>query len=125
MSQMPEPAKWEFKKEVECFNCHKVAAQIVDIMPTEIVVTCANCGAERLYVIHGFFVANEKPDFEADRPRRKYDLWEFRRSAKCANCLKETEHEIVIDEFKGAIVCPSCLFTHIYKFSVYSVPGKQ
>jgi Zn finger protein HypA/HybF involved in hydrogenase expression len=125
MDERPSITKWEFKKEVECFNCHKVAVQRVEIIPTETIVTCENCGAERYYVIHGFFVAGKRPDFEADRARRKYDLWSFTRSAKCANCSDQTEHEITLDEFKIAVVCPSCLFTHIYKFSVYSVPGLE
>lgn len=124
MVDRPWIIKWDFSKEAECFNCHKAAAQRVEIVPTETVVTCSNCGAERRYVIHNFFVADKKPDFEADRARRKYDLWKFTRNAKCANCLKQTDQEIIIDEFKGAVVCPSCLFTRIYKFSVYSIPGK-
>jgi RNase P subunit RPR2 len=119
----PSITRRELKKEVECFNCHKVAAQRVEIMPTETVVTCENCGAERRYVIHGFFVAGERPDFEADRPRRKYDLWKFTRSARCANCSRQTRHKITLDEFKIAVVCPSGLFTRVYKFSVCSIPG--
>jgi DNA-directed RNA polymerase subunit RPC12/RpoP len=114
---------WEFNKEAECFNCHKVSAQRVEIIPTETIVTCTNCGAERRYTIHGFFVAGKKADFEADRARRKYDLWKFIRNAKCANCLKQTEQEVTLDEFKSVVVCPSCLFTRIYKFNVYSIPG--
>lgn len=87
-------------------------------------MTCTNCGAERRYTIHGFFVAKKKPDFEADRASRKYDLWKFTRNAKCANCLEQTEQEVTLDEFKGAIICPSCLFTRIYKLNVYSIPCK-
>lgn len=60
--------KWDFEKVVECFNCHKVAAQRVEVIPTETVVTCLNCGAERRYVIHGFFVADKKPDYEPTGP---------------------------------------------------------
>jgi len=122
MATRHEITKWDFTKEVECFNCHKVAAQRVEIVPTGTIVTCENCGAERRYVIHGFFVAGERPDFEADKASRKYDIWKFTRSAKCTNCLKQTEQEITLDEFKIAVVCPSCLITRIYKFSVYSVP---
>jgi DNA-directed RNA polymerase subunit RPC12/RpoP len=125
MAAGPGITQWDFEKVVECFNCHKVAAQRVEMMPTGTIVTCENCGAERRYAIHGFFVAGESQDFEADRARRKYDLWKFTRSAKCANCSRQTEQEITLDEFKIAVVCPACLFTRIYKFSVYSIPGPQ
>ncbi len=125
MAIRPWITKWDFEKVVECFNCHKVAAQRVEMIPTETVVTCENCGAERRYVIHGFFVAGEKPDFEAERAGRKYDIWKFTRSEKCANCSKQADHEITLDEFKIAVVCPSCLFTHVYKFNVYSIPGQK
>jgi DNA-directed RNA polymerase subunit RPC12/RpoP len=122
MSDRPWITKWDFEKEAECFNCHRVVTQKVEIISNKMTVTCTGCGAERFYVIHGFFVARDKPDFEADKPRRKYDIWKFSRNAKCANCLRQTDQEIMIDEFKGAVVCPSCLFTRIYKFSVYSTP---
>ena len=124
MVDRPRIIKWDFSKEAECFNCHNAAAQRVEITQTETTVTCSSCGAERHYVIHGFFVADKKPDFEADKARRKYDLWKFARSAKCANCLQQADQEIIIDEFKGAVVCPLCLFTRIFKFSVYNIPNK-
>jgi RNase P subunit RPR2 len=73
MAVRPWITKWDFKKEVECFNCHEVAAQRVEIIPTETIVTCENCGAERRYVIHGFFVAGKRPDFEAHVLRSKSD----------------------------------------------------
>lgn len=49
--------------------------------------------------------------------------WDLDKEAECFNCLKQTEQEITLDEFKGAVVCPLCLFTRIYKFSVYSIHG--
>jgi Zn finger protein HypA/HybF involved in hydrogenase expression len=111
--------KWEFEKEAKCYNCHSVAMQKLEIEPSDATVTCTNCGAERLYVIHGFYVANGMPDFNTDSAKRKYDLWTFTKNVKCSNCLKQTDQEITLDEFRGVVVCPSCLFTRVYKLSVY------
>jgi Zn finger protein HypA/HybF involved in hydrogenase expression len=119
MVDRPLITKWEFEKEADCYNCHKVAIQKVEIIPTETVVTCSNCGAERRYVIHGFYLADRMPELDTDMSKRKYDIWKFARNAKCSNCLKLTDQEITLDEFKGVVVCPSCLFTRIYRISVY------
>ncbi|WP_128860037.1 hypothetical protein [Methanocella paludicola] len=123
MVDRPLITKWEFEKEANCYNCHRVAAQKVEIVPNQAVVTCSNCGAERRYVIHEFHVASTMPDLNVDKENRKYDIWKFVKNAKCANCLKQTDQEITLDEFKGVVVCPSCLFTRIYKISVYKHTG--
>ncbi len=119
MVDRPVITKWEFEKEADCYNCHKVAVQKVEVVPTQTVVTCSNCGAERRYVIHGFYVADRMPEFDSDKAKRKYDIWKFVKNVKCSNCLEQTDQEITLDEFKGVVVCPSCLFTRIYKISVY------
>ncbi|WP_424356928.1 hypothetical protein [Methanocella sp. MCL-LM] len=122
MENTPRIADWDFSKVSTCFHCRKNVAQNIKITPNDSIVTCANCGAERHYIIRSFSVADSKPDFEAAAVRRKYDVWKFTKQAKCFNCAKETGQEITMDEHIGAVVCPSCLFTRIYKFSVYSRP---
>jgi Zn finger protein HypA/HybF involved in hydrogenase expression len=119
MVDRPEITTWEFEKEADCYNCRKVAVQKVEIVPNQTAVICSNCGAERRYVIHGFYVADRMPDLDADKAKRKYDIWKFTKNAKCYNCLKQTDQEVTLDEYKGVVVCPSCLFTRIYKISVY------
>lgn len=122
MALKPWIVDWDFSKESTCFNCKKTVAQNVKITPNDSIVTCANCGAERHYIIRSFTVADQKPDFEASQVTRKYDIWKFSKLAKCSNCGQETTQEIVLDEHMGAVVCPNCLFTRIYKFSVFSRP---
>jgi Zn finger protein HypA/HybF involved in hydrogenase expression len=119
MVDRPEITTWEFEKEADCYNCHKVAVQKVEIVPNQTAVICSNCGAERRYVIHGFYVGDRMPDLDADKAKRKYDIWKFTKNAKCYNCLKQTDQEVTLDEYKCVVVCPSCLFTRIYKISVY------
>lgn len=119
---MPLISKWEFDKESKCFNCHEVAIQKIEMIPSETVVTCTNCGAERHYAVHASFEGMEKPDFEADGMKRKYDLWKFMRNDICSNCFNRTDNEITIDEYKAAAVCPLCLFTRLYKFSMFVKP---
>lgn len=123
MATKPWIVDWDFSKESTCFNCHKSATQAIKITPNDIIVTCANCGAERHYIIRSFSVADQKPDFEAPDAKRKYDVWKFYKLAKCSNCAAETNQEITLDEHVGAVVCPACLFTRVYKFSVFSKPG--
>lgn len=122
MENKPWVIDWAFKKESGCFNCHKEVTQEIIITPTEIVVTCANCKSERHYTIHGTFIAEGMQDFKAEKRKRKYDIWKFERNTMCANCLKSTDQSITMDEYRGAVVCPSCLFTRIYKFNLYTKP---
>ncbi|MCD1295379.1 hypothetical protein CUJ83_10250 [Methanocella sp. CWC-04] len=122
MADEPEIMRWELQKESRCYNCHKDAIQIIQILPTETTVTCSNCGARRYYTIHGIYASDKKTSFEDTRFKRKYDRWEFIRTARCSNCGNKTDHEIVIDEYRTGIVCPSCFYTHVYNISMYDKP---
>jgi len=113
---------WDFTKESRCFNCKEEMLQQIKITPSDIIVTCSNCGAERHYVIRSFLVADRKEDFASKDKKRKYDVWRFIKTTRCSNCLNDADQEIVLDEYMGAVVCPVCFFTRIYRFSVFSRP---
>lgn len=48
---------WKFEKRAVCFNCGADAVQKIQLLPVKTTVTCMNCGAARLYNIHGTYVA--------------------------------------------------------------------
>ena len=122
MANKPWIVDWDFDKVSTCFNCKKEISQQIKITPNDSIVTCTNCGAERHYIIRSFSVADKKPDLDVTSVKRKYDIWKFNKQAQCSNCMKETSQEIIMDEHLSAVVCPSCLFTRIYRFSVFSKP---
>jgi transcription elongation factor Elf1 len=109
---------WRFDKHAVCFNCGKDAVQAIEMLPVATTVTCTNCGAERIYNIHGTFATNctlETPDQKC-----KYDVWQFTKQARCPNCGSESEHKVTMDEYKVSAVCPVCCYTHLYRFNVFT-----
>lgn len=109
---------WDFEKKAVCFNCKRDAVQKIKMLPVMANVACSNCGAERIYSIHGTFGGT--CDLETVPRKRKYDVWRFTKKARCPSCGNESEHDIFMDEFKSSAVCPACCFTHLYRFNVFT-----
>ncbi len=112
--------EWDFDKDALCFNCRAEAVQRIEVTPEELVVTCVNCGAERHYELECSHEARQKPRFDVDTSRLRYDAWKFEHEARCTHCHNRTKNEVTIDERKAAIVCPACLFSRIYGFHAFS-----
>jgi DNA-directed RNA polymerase subunit RPC12/RpoP len=108
---------WEFEKRAVCFNCGADAVQKVELLPVKTTVTCANCGARRLYNIHGTYVASPADTLPVHR--HKYDVWHFDREAVCPNHGGAARHAVMVDEFVATIVCPVCNFLHLYEFALF------
>lgn len=115
---------WIFEKKAVCFNCGVEAAQKIEMLPVKTTVTCTNCGAERVYNIHGTYVAT--PIHSLPAHKHKYDIWRFDKEAVCPNHGAIARHEVTVDEYVSTIVCPVCHFTHLYDFAFFSrvKPGK-
>jgi transcription elongation factor Elf1 len=117
---------WDFEKRAVCFNCGADVVQKVKVLPVITTVTCTNCGAERIFNVHGTFATS--CDIKTEPRKHKYDVWHFTRNAKCPHCGNMSDHSVTMDEFKSVITCPVCCFTHLYNFSVYTrgrgKPGK-
>jgi len=108
---------WKFEKKAVCFNCGVDAAQVVEMLPVMTTVTCSNCSAERIYNIHGTYVAT--PVQAHPVHRHKYDVWSFEKEARCPNHGGVARHEVTVDEFVATIFCPACNFTHLYDFALF------
>jgi transcription elongation factor Elf1 len=109
---------WSFDKQAVCFNCGKDAVQAIRMLPVATTVTCTNCGAERIFNIHGTFATN--CNIETPERKYKYEVWQFTKHARCPNCGNESDHKVTIDEYKATAVCPVCCFTHLYNFTVFT-----
>ncbi len=109
---------WSFGKRAVCFNCGEDAVQAVEVLPVVTTVTCTNCGAERIFNIHGTFTTECR--IETPGHKHKYDVWHLEKRAGCPNCGNEAEHKVTIDEYHVTAVCPVCCFTHIYNFNVFT-----
>ena len=108
---------WEFEKRAVCFNCGADAVQKIQLLPVKTTVTCMNCGAARLYNIHGTYVAT--PADTLPVRQHKYDTWHFAREAVCPNHGGAARHDVIVDEFLATIVCPVCHFMHLYEFALF------
>jgi uncharacterized CHY-type Zn-finger protein len=108
---------WNFEKRTVCFNCGTDAVQRVEMLPVKTTVTCEHCGAERVYNIHGTYVAT--PIDARPVHRHKYDTWRFTRDAVCPNHGGIARHEVTVDEYAAVILCPFCHFMHLYEFALY------
>ncbi len=109
---------WRFEKPAVCFNCGRDAVQAIRMLPVTTTVTCTSCGAERVYNIHGTYVATPIPVLPEHR--HKYDIWHFDRDAACPNHGGEARHRVTIDEYVATIVCPVCQFVHLYNFALFN-----
>lgn len=112
--------QWDFDRDALCFHCRSEAVQRIEVLPKAIIVTCADCGAERHYRLERSQVLKQKPRFGRDTSRLRYDTWKFLREARCPGCGNRTRNEFTIDEQAAAIVCPACSFSRFYAFHAYS-----
>jgi len=120
---MDEPVtgqRWDLKKDTVCFNCHKGATQLIEITPVESLVTCTNCMAERHYTIHKVEVPEKPGKFEGEAYRYQHQVWDFCYEAQCVNCGNCAKHEVNVDERRIRTVCPTCFFTRLYDFNMFS-----
>jgi len=101
-----------------CYNCGKNALQAIRMLSVSTTITCTNCGAERIYNIHGSFETN--CNIETDDLKRKYDVWHFAKMARCPGCGDESEHKVTIDEYNVSSICPDCCFTRLYKIAIFT-----
>lgn len=109
---------WIFEKKAVCFNCGNDAAQRIEMLPVKTTVTCTSCGAERVYNIHGTYVAT--PLQALPEHRHRYDIWRFCKDAVCPNHGAIAPHDVTIDEYVATIVCPVCHFVHLYDFALFN-----
>lgn len=120
---MGKPAmgrRWDIEKEAACFNCHKGATQLIEISPTEAIITCTNCMAERHYTLHKIDIPEDRKPFESEEFKRRYEIWNFKYVDSCPNCGNCVENEVNVDEFRVRTVCPACYYTRVYDFNMYS-----
>ena len=121
MNQPATGPRWDLEKDTPCFSCHTGAAQLIEITPVEALVTCTNCMAERHYTIHKVEVPEEKPGvFEDDQYRLQHNIWNFSYTDRCINCGNCVDHEVNVDERRIRTVCPTCFFTRLYDFNMFS-----
>ena len=112
--------QWDFNRDALCFQCRKEVVQRIQVLPDEIMVTCAGCGAERRYRLERTLLAGHRHGSGADAPCPGPDAWRFIREARCLHCRKRTMHAVAIDEHTASITCPACSFSRIYTFHGYS-----
>lgn len=112
---------WEFDREELCFNCRFEAIQRIKISPEEMISQCTDCGAEPHYRLDHACVNRVKPDMgkESDAGR-EFGRWRFVHRAKCPNCGKVADNEMIMDVDMGVAVCNNCLYTRQYKFDMYN-----
>lgn len=109
---------WTFERRAICFNCSVDAVQRIEMLPVKTTVTCENCGAERVYNIHGSYVATPV-DVQPVR-KHQYDIWRFTREAVCPNHGDIARHDVTIDEYMATILCPVCHFLRLYEFAFFN-----
>jgi len=111
--------RWDIEKEAACYNCHKGATQLIEIGPSETVISCTNCMAERHYTIHCIEIPEKRKPFEngSSKPR---EVWKFRFVDNCANCGNCVENEVNVGELRVRTVCPACYYTRVYDFNMFS-----
>jgi hypothetical protein len=112
--------QWDLDRVALCFHCRNEAVQRVEVLPKTIIVTCADCGAERHYLLERSSVMKHRPRFDRDTSRLRYEAWKFIREARCPNCGNRAGNEFTIDELAASIQCLACSFSRSYTFHAYS-----
>ncbi|HEY3422137.1 MAG TPA: hypothetical protein VGK13_03185 [Methanocellaceae archaeon] len=112
--------QWDFDSEVLCFHCRNEAVQRIEVLPKAIIATCADCGAERHYVLERSLVIKQRPKLDRGTSGQRYESWKFLREAYCPHCGKRTGNEFTIDERAASILCLACSFSRSYTFHAYS-----
>ena len=108
------PEEWQFEKEVVCFNCKVKAPQLLRIKDGPASVICTDCKASRHYVIRSVIYGTDTPPIAP--MGRRYEPWEFVKTAVCLHCHEQSVQTIHLDEYKMNVVCNECGFTRIFKF---------
>lgn len=108
------PEEWQFQTEVVCFNCKAKAPQVLRIKDGQASVVCTACQASRLYVIRSVIYGTDTPPIAP--LGRRYEPWEFAKTAVCLHCHEQSAQSIHLDEYKMNVVCKECGFTRIFKF---------
>jgi DNA-directed RNA polymerase subunit RPC12/RpoP len=111
--------QWDFDRGALCFHCRSEAVQRIEVLPKAIVVTCADCGAERHYVLERSLVI-KRPGTGRGGSKLRHEAWKFLWEARCPHCGNRTRNEFTIAEQAASIVCPACSFSRIYTFHAYS-----
>lgn len=114
--------RWVIEKEAVCIRCRKGAMQLIEITPSEALVICTNCMAERHYLIHGI-EPHCRPQFHgSDTTGFRNGSWDFRYTDHCIKCGNCVDNEVNVDERRVKTVCPACCYTRLYEFDMLNEP---
>ncbi|MFA5332592.1 MAG: hypothetical protein WC342_09450 [Methanoregula sp.] len=109
------------KYRTDCYNCRKLADQIIRAEPYRADVTCDNCGATRVFV-----PKIEDVDLEGRLlSAGPWPAWKLSETATCRNCHTTGPHDITVSCRLITVRCQNCRFTHLYKFDLEYIAGQN
>ncbi|MEN6396030.1 MAG: hypothetical protein ABFC78_06060 [Methanoregula sp.] len=98
----------------DCYHCRKVADQVINAMPNRADVTCAACGATRVFVP---VIEDVDKEGKFAKPER-WPVWSLAVEATCRNCKVTGIHDITVSCRSITVQCRNCRFTHLYRFDL-------
>ncbi|GBF36847.1 hypothetical protein [Methanofervidicoccus abyssi] len=115
---------WTLTKRSRCYNCSKLADQIIEIYPNQAFVKCSNCGATRCYIIKNVYIDNNNV-IECEKDKKLlYDNWLLEKEAECYNCKRYAIQDILITVAGMYVRCRNCRFTRYYRFNIIYISEK-